>query len=80
MKGDRELCMAAVARMEGIKGDRELYTAAVAQDWKLSSSSVRRCRGAVIYARQRLPRTGSPSSSSARIKMGDRELCLCCHA
>ena len=67
MKGDRELCMAAVARMEGIKGDRELYTAAaVAQDWKLSSSSARRCRGTVIYARQRLPRTGRPSSSSAR--------------
>ena len=45
MKGDRDLCMAAVARMEGIMGDRELYTAAVAQDWTLSSSSARRCRG-----------------------------------
>ena len=42
MKGDRELCMPAVAQMgqalkwasEEMKGDRELCTAAVAQDWQ----------------------------------------------
>ena len=42
MKGDRELCMAAVAQdwralewaSEEMKGDRELCTAAVAQDGK----------------------------------------------
>ena len=42
MKGDRELCMAAVAKTglqlefvsEEMKSDRELCMAAVAQDWK----------------------------------------------
>ena len=42
MKGDRELCMAAVAQdgmalewaSEEMKGDRELCTAAVAQNWR----------------------------------------------
>ena len=43
MKGDRELCMAAVAQdgkalqwaSEEMKGDRELCMAAVTQDWKV---------------------------------------------
>ena len=43
MKGDRELCMAAVAQngtvlqwaSEEMKGDRELCMAAVAQDWTI---------------------------------------------
>ena len=51
MKGDRELCTAAVAHdgqalewaSEEMKGDRELCMAAVAQDWHAHKYPSRRC-------------------------------------
>ena len=86
MKGDRELCMAAVTQdrealryvSEDMKGDRELCMAAVAQDGKAlqwASEEMRGHRGVwsagLAAKRNRLQLKDAPEEMK-----GDRELCM----